>query len=111
MTLCDGVSVNKVTPLSAKNSEQNSSLRLLWGAAVEVLRISPLGCSLDQVVWTRPCHVIGGDSDTSASFEVKRVQTIHRTVSTARGLALPLGVGTKVFQHELALTDWSNIHS
>jgi hypothetical protein len=55
--------------------------------------------------------VIGGDSDTSASFEVKRVQTIHRTVSTARGLALPLGVGTKVFQHELALTDWSNIHS
>src|SRR6188472_3341922 len=59
-------------------------------------------------------HLALESRDTSASwpFEVKRVQTIHRhSVDVARGLALPLGVGTKVFQHELAVTDWSNIHS
>ena len=52
-----------------RESEQNSSLQLLHGAAVEVLRVSSLGCSLDQFLCTRPCHVIGGDSDTSASIK------------------------------------------
>src|ERR1700730_2765948 len=50
-------------------SEQNSSLQLLQVAAVEVLPFSSLGCSLDQFPCTRPCHVIGGDSDTSASIK------------------------------------------
>jgi hypothetical protein len=52
-----------------RKSEQNSSLQLLHGTAVEVLRFSSLGCSLDQFLCTRPCHVIGGDSDTSASIK------------------------------------------
>ena len=52
-----------------RESEQNSSLQLLQGAAVEVLRVSSLGCSLDQFLCARPCHVIGGDSDTSASIK------------------------------------------
>ena len=57
-----------------RESEQNSSLQLLQGAAVEVLRFSSLGCSLDQFLCTRPCHVIGGDSDTSAS--IKRCELV-----------------------------------
>jgi hypothetical protein len=52
-----------------RESEQNSSLQLPQGAAVEVLQFSPLGCSLDQLLCTHPCHVIGGDSDTSASIK------------------------------------------
>ena len=52
-----------------RQSEQNSSLQLLQGAAVKVLRFSSLGCSLDQFLCTRPCYVIGGDSDTSASIK------------------------------------------
>ena len=28
-----------------------------------------MGCSLDQFICARSCHVIGGDSDTSASIK------------------------------------------
>jgi hypothetical protein len=42
-------------------SEQNSSLQLLQGAAVEVLRFSSLVTGLNQFLCTRRCHVIGGD--------------------------------------------------
>ena len=69
-TLCDGVSVSiRVTPLSARNLSKTAHFQCSGCAAVEVLRFSSLGCSLDQVLCTRPCHVIGGDSDTSASIK------------------------------------------
>jgi len=55
-------------------SEQNSSLQ---GAAVEVLRFSSLVTAWTNFSAHAVCHVIGGDSDTSASIKRCETRTIR----------------------------------
>src|SRR5438105_1366371 len=70
-TLCDGVWVSVGYAFVRRESEQKSSLQLLQGASVEVLRFKSMGCSLDRLLFTLRRHYLKPRLDrfSLASFQ------------------------------------------